>query len=185
MTTRDDLADSEHDFEDLAALAAALYDSEGFEADLRAAVRDVLRDHVAESEHVDSPELDFPAEYVFEERLFKDGRGGLFLLRGQLVTNADADLAPGDVVRMQSASDPDKTVWYVVNRADPDAYRTSAIKVDPAEGERHYTDLTPGHVKFDDRYEVSHRFRDRDARAWSLAGELLDDLVAQREGDDD
>lgn len=183
MGFTDDLDDSEYDNFALAEFAHELYGSDAFEADLRAAARDVLRDHVEQSDSIDADDLDFDAEYGFEERLFKDGRGGMFLLRGKLVTNAQADLAPGDVVRMQSNRDPEKTIYYVVKQAVPENTRANATKLDVEENKQTYATggLTPGHVLFDDRYEVSRAYRNHDEKPWTIAKTLLGNLREREE----
>lgn len=176
---QEQLDGTDHDESDIAALANGLYGSDAFEADLRAAVRDVLRDHVVESDTVDVDELDFDAEYALEDQLFKNGRGGLFMARGKLVTNAEADLAAGDIVRMVSAQDEDKIITYVVKRAEADGTSASAERVDvEKEQVRHKMGgLTPGHVLYDDRYEVDRSRRDDDERPHSIARDLLDELL--------
>ena len=173
---RDKFKDSALDSATLAHLAHELRESDGFEADLCAAIGDVLADHV-EDEH--GIQLDTTAEIEFEDQLVTNGLGGLFMLRGGLVTNADADLEEGDVIRMKSGIDPDETVYHVVRESRPDATRTMAWRVDPEEDRVRGTDLTPGHVRYDGRFEVSRELRGEDG--WTVARSLLDDLTGREE----
>lgn len=168
---RDRFNGSSTDLEDLAEFANALYNSSGFEADLSEMIQDVLEDHAAEH----GIDLDRTETEEFVEQLFKNGRGGAFMIRNGIATNADADLEQGDVVT-RARRDGDGVDRFVVREARPDATYTPVWKVDPEDGHGVSSghSLTPGCVMYSDRFDVNHDQRGLDA--WTVAKELANTL---------
>lgn len=151
---RDEFDDSDSNLLTVAAEAHRLYEHEGFREDVVEALRPVLRDHL------DCGAVDRAAEDVLVEWLFTDGKGGLFQLRNQIVTNREAELEEGDVVYMESArTGSDKIIPFVVDETVPEKTGVPAWRIDPDEGSYRWRDLNAGLVHFVERYEVDRSRR--------------------------
>lgn len=167
LDRRDRFADSDSDLETVAETAHELYESDDFREDVIDAIRPVLM------AHIDCHEVDDAAERVLANWLYKDGKGGLFQLRNQLVTNAQADLQVGDIIHMEPARDgDDRVIPYVVRRADPEDTGVSVWRVSD-DGKLSISDASAGHVLFCDRFDVDRSRRGEDAHA--VARELTEE----------
>lgn len=171
LDRREKFADSESNPDTIAAESHALYESEAFRDDVIEALGPVFR------QHLDCEAVDAAAEEVLREWVADDGLGALFQARNQTVSVREAGLDVGDIVRMDSArSDDDRTIVYVVRKADPDdvAVRTRRVRNTERIG-----DLSAGFVKYCDRFEVDRSERGRSPHA------IVRELREQREQEDD
>ncbi|QLH81001.1 hypothetical protein [Halosimplex pelagicum] len=164
---RDEFADSESNLETVAAEAHDLYSSDAFKDDVAEALGPVVK------QHLDCEAVDAAAEEVLREWMAKEAMGGLFQLRNQIVTNRQADFAEGDLIRMQSASDPDEIIRYVIDDAAPDDTGVRVYRVpDDPDDDPSMTDHSAGHIKFCDRFAVDRSYRDAEARPFVVARRL-------------
>ncbi|MFW6382518.1 MAG: hypothetical protein ACOCZD_00585 [Haloferacaceae archaeon] len=169
---RDQFEESDSNLDTVAAEAHRLYESEAFREDVLDALGPVFK------QHLDVEAVDAEAEEVLREWFRKDGVGGLFQIRNQIVTNRAADLEVGDIVRMESArSGDDSIITYVVSDADPAETGVDVVRVDPDDGTRRGSDLSAGHVKYCERFEVDRSERGRNAHtvAREIGEEVTDD----------
>jgi hypothetical protein len=173
---RSEFEDSESNLDTVAAEAHRLYESDAFREDVIEALGPVFK------QHLDCEAVDAAAEEVLREWFYRDGTGGLFQLRNQIVANREADLEPGDVVRMVSARDDDRTIPHVVRAGDPAETGVKTVRVDPDDGSQRHADLSAGHVKHDERFEVDRSERGRTPH--TVARELAEDLVDGEVADD-
>jgi len=171
---RDQFEDSESNLDTVAAEAHDLYESDEFREDIIEALGPVFK------QHLDCEAVDAAAEEVLREWFYKDGKGGLFQMRNQIVTNREADLDEGDIIRLVSARDEERIIPHVVRAGDPAETGVKTVRVDPDDGSRRHSDLSAGHVKYADRFAVDRSERGRNAHtvARELAEELVDGEVA-------
>jgi hypothetical protein len=176
LDRRDEFEDSDSHLDTVAAEAHDLYASEAFREDVIEALGPVFK------QHLDCEAVDADAEEVLREWFFEDGKGGLFQLRNQIVTNRQADLDEGDIIRMESARDgDDRIISYVVRAAEPTETGAKTVRVDPDDGTRSHRDLSAGQVKYAERYEVERGERGRNPH--TVARELAEEI--RGEVDDD
>jgi len=164
---RDEFWTSDSDLPAIAAECHRLYNSDEFKQDVLDALDPVL------NEHLDTDDVDEEAEAVLRKWLFKDGKGGLFQLRNQIVTNEDADLAEGDVVQFPSRRDG-RTITHVVKKADPDDTGVRTVRVTD-DGERKISDLSTGLAYHVDDYDIDRSDRGQDA--WRAASEMVEEVA--------
>lgn len=170
---RSEFTESDADLFAVAAEAHHLYESDKFRADVIEALTPVLRDHL------DETVFDEAAEAVLTEWCWTDGKDGLFQLRNQIVTTAEADLKGGDIIRMESARSDSETITpFVVRRVDPEKTGVDVWRIDPEDGEKQYLDLSAGLVHFVDRFEIDRSRRGDSAHA------IADELTAAMDADD-
>lgn len=164
---RDDFADSDSNLDTVAAEAHGLYASDEFQDRVAEQLGPVVK------EFIDCEAVDAAAEQTIREFMASEALGALFQLRNQIVTNRDADLEEGDVIRMESARDSDETVLYVVDRAHPDDTGVHVWRVpDSEDDDPKASDHGAGHVKYCERFEVDRSYRDLDKRPFRVARQL-------------
>ena len=89
---RDQFEDSDANLDTVAAEAHRLHESEAFREDVLDALGPVFK------QHLDCEAVDAEAEEVLRRWVRKDGMGGLFQIRNQIVSNQHADLEEGDII---------------------------------------------------------------------------------------
>jgi len=164
---RDEFWTSDSNLETIAAECHRLYNDDEFKQDVLDALRPVL------DEHLDTAAVDQEAEDVIRKWLFKDGKGGLFQLRNQIVTNAVADLAEGDVIQFPSRRDG-RTITHVVKQADPDDTGVRTVRV-TEDGERKFSDLSTGLAYHIEDYDIDRSDRGQDA--WRAAADMVEEAT--------
>jgi len=164
---RDEFENSDAALPAIAAECHRLYENEEFRADILEALAPVLNDHL------NTDAVDDNAEAVLREWLYTDGKGGLFQLRNQIVNNAVADLAEGDVIQFPSRRDG-RTITHVVKKADPDDTGVRTVKL-TEDGERKLSDLSTGLVHHVEDYDVDRSDRGQDA--WRAAGSMAEEVA--------
>jgi len=152
---RDEFEDSDSNLDTVAAEAHRLYESEAFQEDVLDALGPVFK------QHLDVEAVDAEAEEVLRRWVRNEGMGGLFQIRNQIVTNREADLNGGDIIRMVSARDGETVISYVVRDVDGADIGASVVRVAPDDGTRRHSDLSAGHVKYCNRFEVDRSERGR------------------------
>ncbi|OYR71524.1 hypothetical protein DJ71_20480 [Halorubrum sp. E3] len=172
---RDQFEDSDSNLDTVAAEAHRLHESEAFREDVLDALGPVFK------QHLDCEAVDAEAEEVLRRWVRKDGMGGLFQIRNQIVSNQHADLEEGDIIRMVSARDGETVIPYVVRTVDPEDTGVSVVRVDPDDGTRRISDLSTGHVKYVDRFDVDRSERGRNPQR--VARELAEE-IGEEEVDD-
>lgn len=175
---RDEFETSEAHLPTVAAEAHRLFESDAFRSDVLDALTPVLQ------HHLDSAAVDEAAEDVLGEWLYNDGKGGLFQLRNQIVTNREADIAEGDVLHMVSArSTSDEVIPYFVRTAEPDAtgVRVWDIRNDP--GNWWTTTHHAGLIRHCERFTVEQTYRGDGSHATALTA--YEDLVANTMSEDE
>ncbi|WP_227378911.1 hypothetical protein [Haladaptatus halobius] len=175
LDRRDEFAESESDFETIAATAHELYHSDEFHDAFVRAIRSVLTDHI------DTDKIDDAADAVLAEWLWRDGKGGLFQLRNQIVSNEQADLAECDIIYMASAVDANRVIPFVVKSAVPEKTGVSVWRVDPDDGEISGREHSAGHVLFCDRFSVDRSRRNTRENPYLIVEELAETITEDSE----
>lgn len=172
LDRRDEFEDSDSNLDTVAAEAHRLRESEQFHEDLADVLTPVF------NRYLDCEAVDTEAEAVLREWVVDEGMGALFQLRNQIVSNREADLEEGDIVRMKSAHDEQIVVPQVVRASAPGETGVRTWRVDPESGDIRGSDLSAGRVRYVDLFEVdrSERGRNPFSVAQEVAWEVSDDV---------
>lgn len=169
---RDEFEYSESDLEDIAAFCHELRENGAFQDTLQNECLGLVHEVADEADGG----IDDAARRTIARWMAKEASGAFFQLRNQILTTAEADLEENDVILMESNLDEEKTIYYVVHTADPDATGVRVWRVDPDDGPR-VADHTAGHVHFEDRFKVARTFRDSDRSSHELAVSIGNELA--------
>lgn len=168
---RDELAASDADTYEVAALADALRETGVLQQTVESAARTCIEAYLdTHDTDVDEAAIDTLAAWTA-----KKSQTGPFLLRNQVVTNEQAGLQAGDIIHMESARDPENVIDYRIVTADSDATSVEATRINSPDDrpKRATTDFGAGLVEFCDRFAIE-RTEDAEAQA-AAAGAGGDD----------